>query len=205
MHPFLLGVAISLSMGIEGAFAHLPSFNTERLQIRPMEVSDAEAMFAIKSDPKVTEAYGTEPHRSIVETQKWVEGLQLGASGQRDSLFWVFVPKGERGAIGSCCYWHFDLGSRCAELGYELHRSRWGKGIMTEALEPVLTYGFDGMGLNRVEACPLAENPASNALLLKLGFKFEGTLRKRVFFRGRFVDQYYYSLLESEWNRRVTW
>ena len=188
-------------MGIEEAFVHLPSFNTERLRVRPMKVSDVEAMFAIKSDPKVTEAYGAEPHRSIGETQKWVEGIQLNGSGQRDSLFWVLVPKGEESAIGSCCYWHFDAKSRRAELGYELHRSYWGKGIMTEALPPVLTYGFKGMGLNRAEACPLADNAASNALLLKLGFRCEGNLRERVFFRGRFVDQYYYSLLKSEWNR----
>jgi ribosomal-protein-alanine N-acetyltransferase len=74
---------------------------------------------------------------------------------------------------------------------------------MTEALAPVLAYGLDGVGLNRVEACPLAENTASNALLLRLGFKHEGNLRQRVFFRGRFVDQYYYSLLKSEWNSRT--
>ena len=125
VHPFLLGVASSLSMSNDEAFARLPSFNTERLLVRPIGLSDVEAMFAIKSDPKVTEAYGTEPHKAIGETQEWVEG-RLNAFGQRDSLFWVFVPKGEKSAIGSCCYWHFDLRSRCAELGYELHRSYWG-------------------------------------------------------------------------------
>ena len=83
-------------MSIEEAFAHLPSFSTERLLVRPLEVSDVDAMFAIKSDPKVTEAYGAEPHKSIGETQKWVEGIQLKAPGRRDALFWVFVPKGGR-------------------------------------------------------------------------------------------------------------
>jgi ribosomal-protein-alanine N-acetyltransferase len=189
-------------MSIEDAFAHLPSFNTERLIVRPMEDSDVEAMFAIKSDPKVAAAYGAEPHRSIEETQEWVEG-RVSGSGREDSLFWVFVPKWGKEAIGSCCYWHFDWESKCAELGYELHRSYWGKGIMTEALAPVLAYGLEGVGLNRIEACPLAENDASNALLLKLGFKYEGNLRERVFFKGRFVDQCYYSLLKSEWNSKT--
>jgi len=75
---------------------------------------------------------------------------------------------------------------------------------MTEALAPVLKYGLDGMRLNRIEACPLAENAASISLLLRLGFKYEGNLRQRVFFRGRFIDQYYYGLLKSEWNQRAT-
>jgi len=189
-------------MSIDRAFAHFPSFRTERLLVRPLEASDAEAIFAIKSDPKVTEAYGTEPHKSVDETREWVEG-RLNARGQRDSLFWVFVPMGEERAIGSCCYWHFDSGSRCAELGYELNRSYWGKGIMSEALPPVLAYGFDAMQLNRIEACPLAENAPSNALLLKLGFRYEGNLKERVYFRGHFADQYYYGLLKSEWNPRT--
>ena len=162
-------------MSIEEAFTHLPSFNTERLLVRPMEVSDVDALFAIKSDSRVTGAYGAEPHYSIEETRRWVEGIQPNASGQRGSLFWVLVLKGEERAIGSCCYWHFDWGSRWAELGYELRRSHWGKGIMTEALAPVLAYGFEGVRLNRVEACPMAENVASNAILLKLGFKHEGS------------------------------
>ena len=191
-------------MSIEEAFTNLPSFSTERLLIRPLKMTDVEAMFAMKSDPKVTEMYAAEQHRSIEETRKWVEGILLNASVQRDSMFWVFEAKGEERAIGSCCYWHFDLRSRCAELGYELNRSYWGNGIMIEALAPVLTYGFDHVRLHRVEACPLAENAASNTLLLKLGFKHEGNLRQRVFFGGRFVDQYYYSLLESEWNRSAT-
>jgi len=198
-----LGAAPGLPTNIEEAFARLPSFDTERLLVRPLDVSDVDAIFTIKSDPKVTEAYGTEPHKSIRETQEWVAD-RLNPSGKRDSLFWVFVPKGEERAIGSCCYWHFDLRSRCAELGYELHRSHWGKGIMIEALPPVLTYGFDGVRLKRVEACPLAENAASNALLLKLGFKREGNLRQPVYFRNRLFDQYYYTLPKSEWDRRAT-
>ena len=167
-----------------------------------MKLSDADAMFAIKSDTKVTEAYGTEPHESIEETRLWAEG-RLNVFGRRDSLFWVVVPRREERAIGSCCYWHFDGGSKCAELGYELHRARWGKGIMSEALAPVLSYGFDSMGLNRIEACPLADNAASNALLLRLGFRYEGSLRQRVCFRGRYVDQFYYGLLKPEWNSRA--
>ena len=76
--------------------------------------------------------------------------------------------------------------------------------MMTEALAPVLAYGLLGVRLNRIEACPLAENAASNALLLKLGFRYEGNLRQRVFFRGRFVDQVYYGLLKSEWSPKTT-
>jgi hypothetical protein len=41
--------------------------------------------------------------------------------------------------------------------------------------------GFKELGLNRIEANPLAKNSRSNNVLVKLGFTHEGTLRQRVF------------------------
>jgi [ribosomal protein S5]-alanine N-acetyltransferase len=179
------------------AFDHPPTFNTKRLRIRPLEEGDAEAIFAIKEDGNVTERYGQEPHTSLDMTRRWVSS-RLNGDTQRDSVFWVFERRKEAGAIGSCCFWHFDKESNCAELGYELNRAHWRKGMMSEVLPPVLTYGFEEMGLHRIEACPLAENTPSRKLLLKLGFKYEGKLRERVYFRGRYLDQLYYRMLRED-------
>jgi [ribosomal protein S5]-alanine N-acetyltransferase len=164
-----------------------------------MRLSDAEAIHAIKGDDGVTKRYGQEPHRSLDETRRWVKDRV--AESQRDSIFWVFVPKEDSRAIGSCCFWNFDRGFKCAELGYELRPDHWGRGIMSEALPPVLTYGFDKLRLHRIEACPFADNEASRNLLLRLGFKYEGSLRERHRFRGRYLDLTYYGLLKDEWDR----
>ena len=163
-----------------------------------MKMSDSTAIFALKSDGGVTERYGQEPHRSIVETRKWIRERLVG-KGNVDSLFWVFVPKTESRAIGSCCFWNFDQEFGSAELGYEMHPSFWGKGIMSEALPPVISYGFGELGFHRIEACPIDDNAPSKGVLTKLGFKYEGTLRQKVFFRGRFLDLAYYGLLNNEW------
>jgi RimJ/RimL family protein N-acetyltransferase len=74
---------------------------------------------------------------------------------------------------------------------------------MTEALTAILTYGFNRLGLHRIEACPLDNNTHSKALLVKLGFKLEGTLRQRHFFRDHYEDQLYYGLLSEEWPRHA--
>ena len=68
---------------------------------------------------------------------------------------------------------------------------------MTESLSAILNYGFLDLGLNRIEANPLALNEASQRLLLRLGFKPEGSLRQRVFFRGAYIDQLYFGLLRE--------
>jgi hypothetical protein len=50
------------------------------------------------------------------------------------------------------CFWNFDEDFHCGELGYELNRAHWRKGIMAEALPAVIAYGFNDLGLHRIEA-----------------------------------------------------
>jgi ribosomal-protein-alanine N-acetyltransferase len=122
----------------------------------------------------------------------------------KGSIFWVITLRDDDTAIGECCLWNFDPGFHCAEIGYEMQAGYWNKGLMSEALSEVLAYGFLEMGLHRIEASPFADNVRSQKLLLKLGFKLEGTLRERHFFHGRFLDQQYYGLLAEEWKDRKT-
>src|SRR5216684_718860 len=82
---------------------------------------------------------------------------------------------------------------------YEHERAFWGRGVMTEAMSAILTYGFDFLGLHRVEAIIDIANERSKGLLLKLGFTYEGNLRQRYFFRDRFEDEHYFGLLKDEW------
>lgn len=69
---------------------------------------------------------------------------------------------------------------------------------MTEAMSAILTYGFAELGLHRVETIIDSVNERSKSLLLKLGFTYEGNLRQRYSFRGRFEDEHYFGLLKDE-------
>jgi ribosomal-protein-alanine N-acetyltransferase len=180
------------------AFTHQKILTSDRLHIRPIRMTDAEDFFALKSDPEVTHPYGQDPYLSLAEAEAWVQQRILDYE-RSSSLLWAITLKDEDVAIGSCCFWHFDSDFRCAELGYELRRAYWRKGIMSEALPAVISYGFEELGLHRIEACPLAGNTPSSDLLLKLGFRYEGKLRQRALFHGRFEDQLYYGLLMEEW------
>jgi len=190
-------------MTLDGAFTHLATFSTDRLCVRQMRLSDAEAVFAFKSDRRVTDQYGQEPHRTVEESRKWLQ-LRVNDYALRGSIFWVMTLKGDDTAIGECCLWNFDPGFHCAEIGYELNAEHWNKGLMGEAVSEVLAYGFLELGLHRIEASPFADNVRSQGLLLKLGFRLEGTLRERHFFHGRFLDQQYYGLLGEEWKDQKT-
>ena len=185
-------------MTIDAAFTHFPSLTTARLHLRQIQPADAAALFAVKSDLEVTSSYGQEPHQSVDDTLGWIQRLQASYE-RREDFAWGITLKGEDVVIGACTLWNFDSSLRCAEIGYELHPAYQGQGIMAGAVSAILTYGFGALGLHRIEANPLAGNPASRSLLLKLGFTYEGTLRQRHFFRGQFEDQLYFGLLKEEW------
>lgn len=185
-------------MTIDAAFTHFPSLITNRLNLRQIQPTDAEAIFAIKSDLEVTRHYGQEPHRSLDNTLAWMQRLQ--ASYERHEVFaWGITLKGKDTVIGICTLWNFDPSFHCVEIGYELHPAYGRQGIMAEALSAILSCGFTELGLHRIEANPLVGNTPSSRLLLKLGFMYEGTLRQRHFFRGHFEDQQYFGLLKDEW------
>ncbi len=187
-------------MSIDSAFTHFPTLTTPRMILRQIRPDDAEALFAVKSDPEITARYGQEPHRSPADTLAWIHRI-LGGYPERDNLFWAMTLSGDSRTIGACTFWNFDFPSHCTELGYELDRAYWRRGLMAEALIAVLAYGFDQLELNRVEACPLAVNESSSSLLRKLGFSYEGNLRQRHAFRGQYFDQLYFGLLKEDWEK----
>lgn len=187
-------------MSIEEAFVRLPELSTARLKIRQIQARDSEAIFRIKRNREVTQMYGVEPDESIEKTRKWVEE-RISNYKDRNVLYWVFTLTGEDQPIGSICLWHLDLESRCAEVGYELNSMYWKHGYMFEALWATINYSFE-IGFHRIEACPFEINEPSKKLLLKLGFRHEGTLRDRCFYKGEYMHQMYFGLLKEEWIRR---
>jgi ribosomal-protein-alanine N-acetyltransferase len=189
-------------MSIDAAFTHFPSLTTNRLVLRQITFRDAEDLFATLSDEEAMQFYGHEPHQSVDETHALIEQIQVRYT-RREGIRWGITRKGEDRVIGSCSFHHFDAGFHRAETGYELQRVWWGQGIMTEAMSAILTYGFDVLGLHRVEAIIDLANERSKGLLLKLGFTYEGNLRQRYFFRGRFEDEHYFGLLRHEWQGPV--
>ena len=85
-----------------------------------------------------------------------------------------------------------------AALGYWLGRPFWGHGIMTAAAKLVTAYGFETLGLIRLEARVRTCNNASSSVLQKVGFRCEGLLRRAALKQGVPVDYLLYAILETD-------
>ncbi len=187
-------------MSIDAAFTHFPSLFTERLHLRQIRSSDAEALFALRSDPQVMEFIGREPYQSIDDAHAAIQRFQT-LYENRDAIIWGMALKDDETLIGSCLFLHFGSEFHYAETGYELNRAYWRQGYASEAMAAILTYGFNELGFHRIEAQIDPHNTRSRNLLLKLGFTYEGNLRQRYYNRGQFEDEHYFGLLKDEWNR----
>jgi ribosomal-protein-alanine N-acetyltransferase len=114
------------------------------------------------------------------------------------AIRWGITRKSDNRLVGTCGYvW---LRTYRGEISYELASPYWRQGIMAEALDGIVDFGFAEMGLNRIEAPVMVENVASAQLLRKLGFLEEGVLRQYDFFKGRFHDMRLFALLKEEYD-----
>ena len=69
---------------------------------------------------------------------------------------------------------------------------------MSEALRAIVEFGFSKLLLNRIEAQHEIDNPASGRVMLHAGMRREGTLRQRLYNKGRYVDVELYAILRSD-------
>jgi [ribosomal protein S5]-alanine N-acetyltransferase len=115
--------------------------------------------------------------------------------GTNDLLFCIDVDGAAVGGIG--LHPGDDVNRFTAELGYWLGEAFWGRGIMTAAVRAVVQHGFVASPLQRIEAYVYATNPASARVLEKVGFEFEGRLRRNVFKDGQLLDSLLYARLRE--------
>ncbi|MEP7014544.1 MAG: GNAT family protein [Verrucomicrobiota bacterium] len=90
-----------------------------------------------------------------------------------------------------------DVHRQTAELGYWLGQEFWGKGVMSEAAAAFTEYCFENFQLQRIHAQCFANNPASNRVLEKIGFVFEGRLRKNAIKDGKVLDSLLYAKIKD--------
>jgi ribosomal-protein-alanine N-acetyltransferase len=116
---------------------------------------------------------------------------------------WNLIEKATGRVIGNCGFHNWLIDHERAELGYFLHENFRNKGFMSEALDCVIQNGFNKMSLNRIEAFISPDNLNSIKLVTKLGFIREGLLREHYKHENQIHDSLVYSLLKSEYNKKI--
>ena len=114
-----------------------------------------------------------------------------------EGINWAITYKGSPKLIGILGHYRIKPEHHRAEIGYMLHKEHNGKGIITEAVQEVVKYGFNEMKLHSIEAIIDPENFGSEKVLQKCGFIKEAHFKENEFFEGRFIDSVIYSILNK--------
>ena len=181
----------------QSVFSNLPVLETERLRLRPLSMRDERDMYRYASDPAVSRHVLWDAHESPRQTRSALRASIRQYRNGAPSSF-AIERKRDRRMIGTIGFMWVSYEHRSGEVGYSLARDCWNQGYATEALSAVLRFGFDVLKLNRIEAQHEADNPASGRVMEKCGMKFEGTLRSRIFNKGRFSDVRLYAILRDD-------
>lgn len=175
----------------------IPVLETERLVIRPHRPEDAAALVEHLSLKEVADGTLNVPHPYPAEraTEFLAEQPQRHASGK--GIAWAVTRRSDGRLIGGVGF-ALTRAHKRAELGYWVARAEWGKGIATEASRAVVAYAFDVLELHRVDAHHYVENPASGAVMRRLGMQYEGRVRGMVWRDGVPRDLDLYAILRSD-------
>ncbi|MFZ6648969.1 GNAT family N-acetyltransferase [Undibacterium sp. TJN25] len=151
-------------------FANFPVLKTARLVLRQLVADDAADIHRLRADPAVNAFIGRPNSASMEDARKHIRSVNTSVDN-RESLYWAIDLQGNSGLVGTICYWNFDLAHETVEIGYEMLPEFQGRGLMQEAAQRVIAYGFGDMDVKTITAFPSTDNVRSVALLEKLHFK----------------------------------
>lgn len=152
----------------------LPSLTTERLILRQLQLTDDKAIFALRSNEQVNQFIQRPLSKNINDARDFITAINEGSENS-EWLYWAMVLKTTQQLIGTICLWHFSPDGTIAEIGYELHPDFQGSGLMNEALQKIIDYGFAVLQLKIIEAYTQPDNERSVRLLEKNNFLRDST------------------------------
>jgi len=146
--------------------------NTNRLLLRNILEDDYQELFEIRFHPEVLKYIKREIIDDKAELKSFIlDRIKDVESGK--TCYWGISEFGNSKLIGTICLWNFNNTKTVAEIGYELHPDNHNKGLMSEAMEKVLNFGFKDLQLKTIEAFTSKHNEPSKKLLNKFGFYLE--------------------------------
>lgn len=149
---------------------------TKRLILRPWQISDAEELYKYAKDPRVGPIAGWPPHTSVENSREIIKTVLSG-----DGIYAVCLK--EDGKPIGCAAITIGQASNLrlpdteGEVSYWLGVPFWGQGIIPEAVNELLRYGFSDLRLEKIWCGYFEGNEKSKRVQEKCGFTYHHTLK----------------------------
>lgn len=174
-----------------------------RIVLRPLKMSDAKDIYLNIQDKRIAENTLSIPWPyKLKDAKNFILKAQKTLGQRKDFTFGIELNNTKE-IIGCIGLHKVNFEHKNAEIGYWLSSNYWNQGIMTEAGRLILKFAFKKLKLHRVYGFAFSDNPASQKVLEKLGFKKEGLHRQAHFRFGRFRDNISYGLLDKKPGKKL--
>lgn len=172
---------------------------TSRLLLRKLEINDAEAFFAYRSDAETNQYQGWIPY-AIEDCRFFIKNKVAKEFNTPGTWYQFAIILKENGALIGDIGVHFlDEDGFQAEIGCTIAKLYHKNGFANEALGEVINCLFHTFGKHRITASVDPANHASIRMIEKLGFRKEAHFKESIFWNGKWVDDVIYALLRKEW------
>lgn len=174
---------------------------SDRLIIRTYQMGDEDQVYDVINDPKIAKMMLRMPYPYPREQLAvWLHFTRKNSEYEKGYECGIFYKEQYIGNVGIV---NVDLTYHQAEITYFIGTKYIGQGFATEAVKTMLRFGFETLGLERIQGRCMCHNIGSKKVLDKCGFQYEGIGRHEVLKEGTYQDVYHSSILHSEYlNRR---
>jgi ribosomal-protein-alanine N-acetyltransferase len=179
---------------LELNFNPFPLLETERLVLRKTTFEDAQSYFELRSNAAAMKHICKPLQTSIEESKAMIYKINEMLS-LNDGISWAVCLKTDNIMIGSVSFHRIEKEHYRAEIGYMIHPDYWRQGIVSEALQAIINYGFNTIQFHSIEAHIDPTNIGSEKLLQKFSFVKEAYFKENYFYNGQFLDTAVYSLI----------
>lgn len=176
-------------------FDPFPILETENLLLRKISTNDVSEVFDIRSNPETMKYIPRPVAKTLDDALNFINECNKSIDN-KELINWAITKKTDNKLIGMIGFFRMQPENFRGEVGYILNPNSHGKGIMKEALDEVVKFGFENMQFHSIEAVIDPRNIASEKLLQKKGFIKEAHFRENFFYDGEFQDTVIYSLLK---------
>ncbi|MEQ6391179.1 GNAT family protein [Bacillaceae bacterium S4-13-58] len=176
----------------------IPIIETKNYILRGLRMKDAPVLFSFMSDLEIMQYITSTPVKTVTEMNEQIHKSLLLFERKKE-IPWVIMDKNNEKIIGVFRFHKLNFWHLKTEMGVVLAKTFQKKGVMTELLPHILSFGFTELGLNRIVGDIFAENEGSRKLLERQGFQKEGVLRQTDFDGNRYHDTIVYSMLRAEY------
>ncbi|WP_149180211.1 GNAT family N-acetyltransferase [Streptomyces sp. TRM49041] len=180
-------------------FSRKPTLTGDKVILRPFTEDDADTMAEIFADPETAKLTGSlnRPPFSSGQLRSW-----YGSRGdQPDRLDLGLVDRASGDLVGELVLFEYDEPNRSCTFRVAIGPKGRDRGLGTEAIRLLLAYGFERLGLNRVQLGVFTFNPRALRVYERVGFVREGVEREALLHDGEWIDSVRMSVLAREWVR----